>query len=243
MTDDQKSKKSREKGGAQPVLDDELIALVDTLPPPSEFAQRFLETVPQAGSIKIYLKEIGRFPVLSESEELDLVKTIQARPDPKTRKKLNEANIRLVAWIAKEYADGETALSDLIHEGTLGLARSVDSYEVDSGVSFRLHAAKWIRQAVSEALAYETSASRVPEFLKEKIESIKPVSQRLMSEMGREPTREEVAEELGFSVDELDRLVKLVGVAPEPEGAGEEGEENADDVELEDDYYENQDYD
>lgn len=226
MTDDKKGGKPAQNGASEPYVDDRLVQLVDSLPAPSEFAARMLEAVPQAQPLKIYLKEIGRFPVLSESEEASLVKTIQDKPDAKTRKRLNEANIRLVAWIAKEYASGDTSLSDLINEGTLGLANSVDAYDPAGGLTFRMHAAAWIRKTVSEAVAYETSLSRIPDYLLEKIESIKPVSQRLTTELKREPTREEVSSELGLSVDELDRLVKLVGHAPNNEETLEEDEED-----------------
>jgi len=226
MADDRKSKKSDGKGAPPPAPDEALVKLVDSLPSPAEFADRVIESVPQASGIKIYLKEIGRCPVLSESEELALVKTCQAKPDPKNRKKLNEANIRLVAWIAKEYAGAGNQLADLINDGTLGLAGAVDSFDPEAGQSFRMHAASYIRKAVSEAVAYETSMSRVPDYLLEKVESIKPVSLRLMNAMGREPTREEVADELGLDPDVLDRLVKLVGHAPgNEEKKGDEEEE------------------
>lgn len=242
MADKGKDVKSGGSGSGTPVIDEELIALVDSLPAPDEFADRVIEAVPQAKEMRVYLKEIGRFPVLSESEELNLVKTIQDKPDAKTRKKLNEANIRLVTWIAKEYANGETSLSDLINDGTLGLANSVAAFDSEAGVSFRMHAATWIKKAVSEAVAFETSMSRIPDYLLGKIESIKPVSQKLMAEMGREPTREEVAVELGLSADELERLIKLVGqkeAEEEVEEISEDEQEQIDNYE----FYENQDYD
>lgn len=242
MADKGKGENTGGKGNGAPVVDEELVALVDSLPAPDKFADRVIEAVPQAKEIRVYLKEIGRFPVLSESEELNLVKTIQDKPDAKTRKRLNEANIRLVTWIAKEYANGETSLSDLINDGTLGLANSVAAFDSEAGVSFRMHAATWIKKAVSEAVAFETSMSRVPDYLLGKIESIKPASQKLMAEMGREPTREEVASELGLSADELERLIKLVGqkeAEEEVEEISEDEQEQIDNYE----FYENQDYD
>jgi len=242
MADKEKSEKTGGAGSGVPVADEDLVALVESLPPPNEFAERVMESVPQAREMKIYLKEIGRFPVLSESEELNLVKLIQEKPDAKTRKKLNEANIRLVAWIAKEYANGETSLSDLINDGTLGLANSVASFDIESGVSFRMHAAAWIKKAVSEAVAFEISMNRIPDYLLEKIESVKPVSQKLMAAMGREPTREEVADELKLSVDELERLIKLVGHAPSNEETEEIDEEEQELIDN-NEFYENQDYD
>jgi RNA polymerase primary sigma factor len=242
MADKNKGEKSGGTGSNLPVIDDELVALVESLPPPDEFADRVIAALPQAKAMKIYLKEIGRFPVLSESEELDLVKRIQEMPDAKTRKRLNEANIRLVSWIAKEYANGETSLADLINDGTLGLANSVSTFDSGAGISFRMHAAFWIKKAVSEAVAFETSMSRIPDYLLEKIESVKPVSQKLMATMGREPTREEVADELGLSVDELERLIKLVGHAPSNEDAAEIDEEEQELIDN-NEFYENQDYD
>lgn len=238
MKDGENREKSRGKDSDS---DDAVVSLVDTLPAPAEFARRLIEEVPSAGSIRIYLKEIARFPVLSDSEELKLVKEIQNNSDRKLRKKLNESNIRLVAWIAKEYAEGEASLPDLINEGCLGLNEAIDSFDVTSDQPFRLHAASAVRRSISQFVAYETSLSRIPDYLLEKITSVKPVSQRLMAEKGREPTREEVAAELGLSTDELDRLVKLVGHAdgkeqPEPE---EEEVPSQDEIDL----YDDQDYD
>ncbi len=241
MQDDQNSEKSRGKESDAQV-DEAVVSLVDTLPAPAEFAQRLIEEVPAAQSIRIYLKEIARFPVLSDSEELTLVKEVQNNTDRKLRKKLNESNIRLVTWIAKEYAEGEALLPDLINEGCLGLNEAIDSFDVTLGQPFRLHAAAAVRRSISRFVAYETSLSRVPDYLLEKISSVKPVSQRLMEEKGREPTREEVAAELGLTTDELDRLIKLVGHADGKEQAEPEEEEELP-TQEEIDLYDDQDYD
>lgn len=240
MKDDQESEKSRGKESELPV-DEAVATLVATLPAPGDFTRLLIQQVPSADSIRVYLKEIARFPVLSDSEELDLVKQVQNHTDRKLRKKLNEANIRLVAWIAKEYANGEAQLPDLINEGCLGLNEAIDSFDVTSGQSFRLHAATAVRNSISRAVAYETSLSRVPDYLLEKISSVKPVSLRLMEELGREPTREEVAAELGLNVDELDRLVKLVGHKDGKEQADPEDEELPSQEQM--DFYNDQDYD
>jgi len=142
--------------------------------------------------------------------------------DQSARKRLNEANLRLVVWVAKEYAGADLMLSDLITEGTIGLLKAIDTYDAANDIPFALHAAACIRHAVSQAVAYETSQNRVPAYLLEKVTSIKPVSQRLTEKTGREPTRQEVAKELGMSADELDRLVQLVKQAPEVEENSEE---------------------
>jgi RNA polymerase primary sigma factor len=240
MTDDQNSEKSQGQEASE--QDDEsIVSLVDSLPAPAEFAQRMIEKVPSAQAIRVYLKEIARFPVLSDSEELALVKSCQNNTDRKVRKKLNEANIRLVAWIAKEYAEGEAQLPDLINEGCLGLNEAIDSFDVNSAQLFRVHAAKAVRKFISQTVAYETSLSRVPDYLLEKITSVRPVSLKLMEEKGREPTREEVASELGLSTDELDRLVKLVGHKDGKEQQDVEEEEIPTDQEMSD--YDDIDYD
>ncbi len=240
MTDDQNSEKSQGQEAGE--LDDEsIVSLVDSLPAPAEFVQRMIEKVPSAQSIRVYLKEIARFPVLSDSEESALVKSCQNNTDRKVRKKLNEANIRLVAWIAKEYAEGEAQLPDLINEGCLGLNEAIDSFDVNSSHPFRVHAAKAVRKFISRTVAYETSLSRVPDYLLEKITSVRPVSLKLMKEKGREPTREEVASELGLSADELDRLVKLVGHKDGKEQQEVEEEEIPTDQEMSD--YDDIDYD
>ena len=240
MQDDENSKKSS-GNQPEPQVDEAVATLVDTLPAPADFARRFIEQVPSADAIRVYLKEIARFPVLSDSEELALVKEVQNNTDRKLRKKLNEANIRLVAWIAKEYANGEAQLPDLINEGCLGLNEAIDSFDVTSGQPFRLHAAEAVRNSISRAVAYETSLSRVPDYLLEKISSVKPVSLRLMEEKGREPTREEVAAELGLNPDELDRLVELVGHKDGKEQPDAEEEEIPTQEEI--DYLDDQEYD
>lgn len=243
MTGDAENKKSSRRRASAAAPDEQLVTLVGSLPSPAEFAKSVLEAVPSAQPFSVYLNEIARFPVLSESEELALVKKAQEnKNDRATRRELNEANIRLVTWIAKEYASGDTPLSDLINEGTLGLNNAINTFKPESGTSFRLHAANAVRQVISEAVAYETTLNRVPDYLLEKVTSIKPVSVRLMNQMGREPTRDEVAEELGLSADELDRLVKLVGHAPGNEETGED--EQQDDELPGDDFYDiDQDYD
>ncbi|MDZ4838284.1 MAG: sigma-70 domain-containing protein [Candidatus Melainabacteria bacterium] len=237
---DENSEKSRGKE-PEALVDEAVVSLVETLPAPAEFAQRVIEQVPAAQAIRIYLKEIARFPVLSDSEELALVKEVQNNTDKNLRKKLNEASIRLVAWIAKEYAEGEAQLPDLINEGCLGLNEAIDSFDVTSGEPFRLHAAAAVRRSISRAVAYETSLSRVPDYLLEKISSVRPVSQRLMEELQREPTREEVAAELGLHIDELDRLIKLVGHADGKEQTEPEEEELPSQEDM--DLYDDQDYD
>ena len=159
MQDDENSKKSS-GNQPEPQVDEAVATLVDTLPAPADFARRFIEQVPSADAIRVYLKEIARFPVLSDSEELALVKEVQNNTDRKLRKKLNEANIRLVAWIAKEYANGEAQLPDLINEGCLGLNEAIDSFDVTSGQPFRLHAAEAVRRRRFEIAAEEADAAR-----------------------------------------------------------------------------------
>ncbi len=222
-----------------PEIDEELRRIVDTLPPPDRFVKQVIDTVPTGKQFRAYLEEISRFPVLTDKDEAELVE--QARNEKTgrvARRKLNEANLRLVTWIAKEYTAGDAQLNDLINEGTLGLLRSLESYDPEAGKPFREHAAVWIRKAISEEVANETRLNRVPDYLLEKINSIKPISHRLILEMGREPTREEVASELGLGADELDRLVKLVGHGGQPEEEAEETDE-----EKEYTYDEDTDYD
>ncbi len=217
------------KGSNIPEIDDELRRIVDSLPLPDRFVKQVIDIVPTGKQFRAYLEEISKFPVLSANDEAQLIE--QAR-DEKTgrvaRRKLNEANLRLVTWIAKEYTAGDAQLNDLINEGTLGLLRSLDTYDPEAGKPFQEHAAIWIRKAISEEVANETRLNRVPDYLLEKVTSIKPISQRLMLEMGREPTREEVASELGLGADELDRLVKLVGHGAPPEEESEESDEEPD---------------
>lgn len=223
------------KGSNVPEIDDELRRIVESLPPPEKFVKQVIDIVPTGRQFRTYLEEISRFPVLSEKDELALVEEARHEKSGRVaRKQLNEANLRLVTWIAKEYTAGDAQLNDLINEGTLGLLRSVDSYDPGVGRPFREHAAVWIRRAISEEVANETRLNRVPDYLLEKITSIKPISQRLMQEMGREPTREEVASELGLSADELDRLVKLVGHGSQPEEESEEQDEETDETYDED---------
>lgn len=222
---------------SEPAIDEGLREIVETLPASSDFTLRLMEVIPDAQSMKQYLEEIARLPSMEASEEERLAESLRQKDDRKARKKLNEANLRLVVWIAKEYAGADVQLTDLINEGTLGLIAAIDTYQPGEGRAFKLHAASLIRKAISEALAYETTLSRVPGYLLEKITSIKPVSKKLEEKLKREATRAEVAEELGMSEDELDRLVKLIGQKEEePEDADDE------DVPQEEDYYEGTDF-
>ncbi|MFA5248696.1 MAG: sigma-70 family RNA polymerase sigma factor [Patescibacteria group bacterium] len=162
-----------------------------------------------ADSIQMYLKEIGRVPLLSSEEEVELAKR-KERGDKAAEKKLIEANLRLVVSIAKKFAGAKgLSLLDLIQEGNIGLFRAVEKFEYRKGYKFSTYATWWIRQAITRALADQSRTIRIPVHMVETINKFQQVERRLVQDLGREPMAEEIAAEMGEDLEKVKYIIKI----------------------------------
>ncbi len=162
--------------------------------------------------VRMYLKEIGKVPLLTADEEIELAKRME-QGDEEAKKRLCEANLRLVVSIAKRYVGRGMLLLDLIQEGNLGLIKAVDKFDYTKGYKFSTYATWWIRQAITRSIADQARTIRIPVHMVETINKLIRVSRQLLQELGREPTPEEIAEEMGISVEKVREIQK---VAQEP---------------------------
>ena len=154
--------------------------------------------------VKVYLKEIGRVPLLTPEEEIELAERM-AKGDPYARKRLSEANLRLVVSIAKRYVGRGMQFLDLIQEGNLGLIKAVEKFDHTKGFKFSTYATWWIRQAITRAIADQARTIRIPVHMVETINKVKKVSSQLLHKNGHDPTAEEIAEELDMPIDKVQR--------------------------------------
>lgn len=158
--------------------------------------------------VKMYLKEIGKVNLLTAEEELDLAKRM-SEGDEEAKKRLAEANLRLVVSIAKRYVGRGMMFLDLIQEGNLGLIKAVDKFDYTKGYKFSTYATWWIRQAITRAIADQARTIRIPVHMVETINKLVRVSRQLVQELGREPTHEELARELNMSVEKVREISKI----------------------------------
>ncbi len=158
--------------------------------------------------VRMYLKEIGKVPLLSAEEEVELAKRM-ADGDEDAKKRLAEANLRLVVSIAKRYVGRGMLFLDLIQEGNLGLIKAVEKFDYEKGFKFSTYATWWIRQAITRAIADQARTIRIPVHMVETINKLIRVSRQLLQELGREPTPEEIAEELDMPVDRVREILKI----------------------------------
>ena len=162
--------------------------------------------------VKVYLKEIGRVPLLTPEEEVELAERM-AKGDPAARKRLSEANLRLVVSIAKRYVGRGMQFLDLIQEGNLGLIKAVEKFDHTKGFKFSTYATWWIRQAITRAIADQARTIRIPVHMVETINTVKKVSSQLLHKNGHDPSAEEIAEELDMPIDKVREIMR---VAQEP---------------------------
>lgn len=162
--------------------------------------------------VKVYLKEIGRVPLLTPEEEVDLAIRM-SQGDAFARKRLSEANLRLVVSIAKRYVGRGMQFLDLIQEGNLGLIKAVEKFDYTKGFKFSTYATWWIRQAITRAIADQARTIRIPVHMVETINKVKKISSQLLHQNGHEPTAEEIAEEMGVTVEKVREIMR---VAQEP---------------------------
>ena len=169
-------------------------------------------SVPEGVSIedpvRMYLKEIGKVPLLSAEEEIELAKRME-NGDEAAKKRLAEANLRLVVSIAKRYVGRGMLFLDLIQEGNLGLIKAVEKFDYRKGYKFSTYATWWIRQAITRAIADQARTIRIPVHMVETINKLIRVSRQLLQELGREPTPEEIAKEMDMSVERVREILKI----------------------------------
>ena len=169
-------------------------------------------SVPEGVSIedpvRMYLKEIGKVPLLSAEEEIELAKKME-QGDENAKKRLAEANLRLVVSIAKRYVGRGMLFLDLIQEGNLGLIKAVEKFDYEKGYKFSTYATWWIRQAITRAIADQARTIRIPVHMVETINKLIRESRQLLQELGREPLPEEIAERMGISVERVREILKI----------------------------------
>ncbi len=158
--------------------------------------------------VKIYLKEIGRVPLLSPEEEIELAQRMTTG-DSYARKRLSEANLRLVVSIAKKYVGRGMQFLDLIQEGNLGLIKAVEKFDYTKGFKFSTYATWWIRQAITRAIADQARTIRIPVHMVETITKVKKVSSQLLHENGHDPSPEEIADKLEMPVDKVREIMRI----------------------------------
>ena len=158
--------------------------------------------------VRMYLKEIGKVPLLSAEEEIELAKRM-AEGDEDAKKRLAEANLRLVVSIAKRYVGRGMLFLDLIQEGNLGLIKAVEKFDYEKGFKFSTYATWWIRQAITRAIADQARTIRIPVHMVETINKLIRVSRQLLQVLGREPLPEEIAEELDMPVERVREILKI----------------------------------
>ena len=168
-------------------------------------------TVAVDDPVRMYLKEIGKVPLLSAEEEVELARRMEAggSDGELAKQKLCEANLRLVVSIAKKYVGRGMHLLDLIQEGNLGLIKAVDKFDYTKGYKFSTYATWWIRQAITRSIADQERTIRIPVHMVETINKLIRVSRQLLQENGREPSPEEIADEMGITVDKVREILKI----------------------------------
>ncbi|MGI6607083.1 MAG: RNA polymerase sigma factor RpoD [Peptococcia bacterium] len=158
--------------------------------------------------VRMYLKEIGRVPLLSADEEIDLAQRME-EGDEEAKRRLAEANLRLVVSIAKRYVGRGMLFLDLIQEGNLGLIKAVEKFDFRKGFKFSTYATWWIRQAITRAIADQARTIRIPVHMVETINKLVRVSRQLLQELGRDPSPEEIAQEMEIPVDRVREILKI----------------------------------
>jgi RNA polymerase primary sigma factor len=159
-------------------------------------------------SVRLYLREIGKIPLLTSEEELELAHRVVAG-EKKAKDKMAEANMRLVVSIAKRYVGRGLDLLDLIQEGNTGLLRAVEKFDPDKGFKFSTYATWWIRQAITRAIADQARTIRIPVHMVETINKLLRTQRRLTQELNREPTNEEIGKEMGLEVEKVEHIMKI----------------------------------
>lgn len=199
------------------IIDDMNEAAMDTLSFDSDMAKAYdtgedSKALTMDDPVKVYLKEIGKIPLLTAEEEIDLAIRI-SQNDAAAKRRLEEANLRLVVSIAKKYSGRGMQFLDLIQEGNLGLIKAVEKFDYTKGFKFSTYATWWIRQAITRAIADQARTIRIPVHMVETINRVKKANSQLLHQNGKEPTADDIAEVLDMSVDKVREIMR---VAQEP---------------------------
>lgn len=184
------------------------IQIIDETERDRELYEQALLDIGLDDPVKMYLKDIGRVPLLSTDDEIELARRIQDG-DESAKKKLSEANLRLVVSIAKRYVGRGMLFLDLIQEGNLGLMKAVDKFDYQKGFKFSTYATWWIRQAITRAIADQARTIRIPVHMVETINKLMRVSRVLLQKFGREPTPEEIAEEMHIGEERVREIQRI----------------------------------
>ncbi len=187
---------------------DDIVAELDEIEDLSKIDLTVPEGVSLEDPVRMYLKEIGKVPLLSAKEELDLAKRME-QGDDAAKNRLAEANLRLVVSIAKRYVGRGMQFLDLIQEGNLGLIKAVEKFDYRKGYKFSTYATWWIRQAITRAIADQARTIRIPVHMVETINKLIRVQRQLLQELGREPGPEEIAKEMGIPVERVREIQKI----------------------------------
>ena len=189
-------------------LNDASIQIVDEDQRDRELFEQALSDIGLDDPVKMYLKDIGRVPLLSAEEEVELAKRMQ-EDDVAAKKRLSEANLRLVVSIAKRYVGRGMLFLDLIQEGNLGLMKAVEKFDYQKGFKFSTYATWWIRQSITRAIADQARTIRIPVHMVETINRLTRVQRVLLQELGREPTPSELAEKMGVTEEKVRESQKI----------------------------------
>ena len=198
-----------------PPLDDEALPALEELQEIEEVTEEeiadtdaLVDTFSSDDPVRMYLKEIGKVPLLTPEEEQELARRM-ADGDEEAKRRMAEANLRLVVSIAKRYVGRGMLFLDLIQEGNLGLIKAVDKFDYTKGYKFSTYATWWIRQAITRAIADQARTIRIPVHMVETINKVIRVSRQLLQELGHDPSAEEIAEEMGMPVDKVRDILKI----------------------------------
>ena len=188
----------------------DVLESIELLEEPEERKKKAALQTESFDNVQMYLREIGRIPLINGQEEIDLAKRIE-KGDENARQKLTQANLRLVVSIAKRYVgrSANLTLLDLIQEGNIGLFKAVEKFDYHKGYKFSTYATWWIRQAITRALADQSRTIRIPVHMVETISKYTQVKRRLLQDLGREPLPEEIASEMNESVDKIRQIMKI----------------------------------
>ena len=202
-------------GDVLPTLDDDLLPEIEELTGLEEVTEEEItstddlaDTLSTDDPVRMYLKEIGKVPLLTPEEEIDLAVKM-AEGDEDAKRRMTEANLRLVVSIAKRYVGRGMLFLDLIQEGNLGLIKAVEKFDHTKGYKFSTYATWWIRQAITRAIADQARTIRIPVHMVETINKTIRISRQLLQELGHDPSAEEIAEEMGMPVEKVRDILKI----------------------------------